>query len=304
MIRRARRVAFVGLIGTAALGCGGARSSGGAAPPGPEPRGDGGRPGVAPGRAVTYRPTRGHYVFQRRDSVTIDVPNAGVQTQTLGRTAFLGVEVVDSAGGYRLRITLDSVRADSGVQIPAAALDSLRGTRWSARMSPAGELSEFRVQSVAGGPETPVDSAQVTALGAQLASEFARIFPVLPQGGATVGARWTDTTETPTRSQGLELVERSAVEYVAPEAEQREGVAAIRVESRASFTRQGAGTQFGQQVEMSGGGVRTAVNYIALDGRLLESTGTDSATLTVTVPAVGQSVPVHQQGTFVVRRIR
>ena len=51
-------------------------------------------------------------------------------------------------------------------------------------------------------------------------------------------------------------------------------------------------------MEMTASGTRTAVHYLNPDGTLASAHGTDSGDLTITIPAVGQSVPVKQSGSL------
>jgi hypothetical protein len=62
----------------------------------------------------------------------------------------------------------------------------------------------------------------------------------------------------------------------------------------------GKGMQFDQQLEMSGSGRRTAVHYLSEDGVLISARGDDSGNMTITVPAVGQTVPVNQAGSYTI----
>jgi hypothetical protein len=62
--------------------------------------------------------------------------------------------------------------------------------------------------------------------------------------------------------------------------------------------------QFEQQLEMSGTGTRTAVHYLGQDGTLVSGRGSDASDITISVPAVGQTVPVKQTGSYTVTAVR
>ena len=71
-----------------------------------------------------------------------------------------------------------------------------------------------------------------------------------------------------------------------------------------TYQRTGKGTQYDQQLEMTASGTRAAVHYLNPDGTLASAHGTDSGDMTITVPAVGQTVPVKQAGTFTITSLR
>ncbi len=294
-----RRLVFSAML--AALACTSRGTTEGPVIPSPRetPRAEDARPG--PG-GLLYQPNEGSgYRIERRDSTTVEIPGGGVQTQVSGRTAYVGVSLRDSAGGYRIRYVLDSVIASAGSAAPQAAFDSLARTQWVATIAPNGELTDFAIIRDSTHPASVSDSGPASAppaLTAQLGVEVARLLPVLPPGGATAGAVWTDTLETPVRSDGFDTMERTIVQYSAPAFEARAGVRVLKIESESRFESSGQGTQYGQEVQMTGSGTRSMVHYLRADGRILEASGSDSSRVTVTVPAVGQSVPIRQQGTF------
>lgn len=217
------------------------------------------------------------YVIQRRDSVTVQLPNGLPQTQELTRTVYLSV---GSAAGspMRVSITLDSLMV-GGVGISQAAADSARGTRWSGILSPEGRLSGLTTD-------------RVTAVGEQLSGMMPTFFPVLPSGGARDGATWTDTLTDTLRAMAFNVRETAVV---SSRAATENG---LRIESSVTFKRTGGGTQFGQVVEVQSTGTRHLTSRLRSDGVLTETTGSESSDMTLTIPAMGQSLPVRQSATF------
>jgi hypothetical protein len=55
---------------------------------------------------------------------------------------------------------------------------------------------------------------------------------------------------------------------------------------------------------MTASGFRVAVYYLYPDGTLASAHGTDSGNMTITVPAVGQTVPVKQAGSYSIAALR
>jgi hypothetical protein len=226
------------------------------------------------------------YALERHDSLTIQLPGGASQQQLIDRTAYLRVAIAPDTAGYVATIVLDSIQAAVG-GVPAVP-DSVipaRGTRWTAFLTPAGRLSALKAD-------------RSTTVGDQLGSNLRSLFPSLPPDGVKSGMEWTDTTEVPIRADAFDAMERSLTSYRATESDDPRAKKAIKLESTGSYQRRGKGTQYDQQLEMTASGTRTAVHYLNPDGTLASARGSDAGDLTITIPAVGQSVPVRQAGTF------
>lgn len=269
--------------------CGGGlacSTAGGTTPAGPAPATSAGATAPAPAArapaarrgAIVYQPMASTaYVVHRRDSVTVQLPNGLPQTQELSRTVFL---TVGSAAGspMRVSITLDSLVV-GGVGANQAAADSARGTRWTGTLSPEGRLAGLTTD-------------RASAVGQQLSGMLPTFFPILPAGGVRDGAVWTDTLSDTLRAMAFNVKEHA---IVSSRAASDNG---IRIESTVSFTRAGGGSQFGQAVEVQSTGTRRITSRLRPDGVLAETTGTEASDMTLTIPAVGQSLPVKQSATF------
>jgi hypothetical protein len=118
------------------------------------------------------------------------------------------------------------------------------------------------------------------------------------------GEEWTDTTEVPIRADAFDATERSFTNYRASDSDDPRAKKAIKLESTGSYERMGKGTQYDQQMEMTASGTRSAVHYLNPDGTLAAAHGADSGDLTITIPAVGQSVPVKQSGSYSIILLR
>ena len=246
-----------------------------------------GRPAVGRGAPFSYQatgPTR--YLLERHDSVLVRLPNGQSQTRTLGRVAHFTVTAL-AGSPLRVTITLDSMAVDGPVAT-AGALDSARGTRWTGTLTAAGRL---------GGLATD----RVSAVGEQFRSMLPTIFPVLPAAGARAGAEWVDTSETALRAEAFDVKEHAVTASRALGQVPHAGVQALQIESSATFTRAGGGSQFGQAVEVQATGTRQVTTWLATTGVLAGSQGSEVSDMTVTIPAMGQSLPVRQTATFSVR---
>jgi hypothetical protein len=222
----------------------------------------------------------------RHDSLTLQLPGGANQLQLIDRTAYLRLSIAPDTNGYLASIVLDSVQASVG-GVPAA-LDSIapaRGTRWTATLTPNGRLSALKAD-------------RSSTLGDQIGSTLRSLFPTLPPGGARPGMEWTDTVNVPLRADAFDAIERSVTSYRATESDDPRVKKALKVESNGSYSRSGKGTQYDQQLEMTASGSRSAVYYLSTDGTLFAARGSDSGDMTITVPAVGQTVPVKQAGSY------
>ena len=119
----------------------------------------------------------------------------------------------------------------------------------------------------------------------------------LPTSGATVttplGATWTDTTTENDRAAGSVTVTSISRSHAAAW-EDRSGVRTMRVEVTSNFTIKGGGQQAGQPFEVAGAGVRSGVDYIAVDGRYLGGESHDSTSMTITLPIQAMTIPRTQ----------
>ena len=256
-------------------------------PPSGTPAPNGGATGI------TYLPVRdAAYALVRHDSLTLQLPGGANQLQLIDRTAYLHVSLAPDTNGYMATIVLDSLQAAVG-GVPASP-DSVipaRGTRWTANLKPDGELSALKAD-------------RTTTLGDQIGSTLRTLFPSLPSDGARSGMEWTDTTEVPIRADAFDAVERSMTRYRASDSDDAKARKALKLESSGTYQRSGKGTQYNQQLEMTASGARSAVYYLNSDGTLASARGSDSGDMTITVPAVGQTVPVKQAGSYTITSIR
>ena len=238
---------------------------------------------------ITYMPMRdAGYTLVRHDSLTIQLPGGASQLQLIDRTAYLRLSLTRDTAGYLATIVLDSLQAAVG-GVPAV-LDSIlpaRGTRWTATLTPSGELSALKAD-------------RSSTLGDQIGSNLRSLFPALPPGGVSSGMTWTDTTEVPIRADAFDAVERSLTRYRAVDSDEPNTRKALKLESSGTYQRSGKGTQYDQQLEMTASGSRSAMHFVSPEGTLVSARGNDAGDMTITVPAVGQTVPVKQAGSYTI----
>lgn len=278
-----------GMIGWLLAAC--APSGTGGEPGRPTPAKDKGpyTPNSTPhGSTVTYRPVRSaDFTLERHDTLDLQLPGGASQVQVLDRTGFLHVSLTQAAdSGYAATITLDSLRATaSGVPAGLDSVARAQGTHWTATLSPTGELSGLKAD-------------RSSSLGDQFANSLRALFPRLPAGGVRAGMEWTDTSSFPLKADAFDATEQAVTRFRSTEGTAPGGPKVVRVESDGSYTRAGKGVQFDQEMEMTASGNRHAVHLLGTDGVLVSAQGGDAGDMTITIPSVGQTVPVKQSGTY------
>jgi hypothetical protein len=268
-------------------------SSAGGGPGTPSPAPGPPRPGaVTPtadgrGPAVTYRPARSvGYKLERHDSLTLQYPGGATQEQIRDRIAHFHLTVAESGtpGGYQVAIVLDSLQAsENGVPVPPDSVTAARGARWTGRLTPNGDLS-------------PLKADRTGTLTDELTGRLQLLFPRLPSGGVRDGTEWTDSTSYKLVADAFPGTEHVITRYRAAGGAS-EGKT-ITLESAGSYSRSGTRLQGDQELQMSATGARHGAQQIGVDGIMLSSRGNDAGDMTITVPAVGQTVPVKQSGSY------
>jgi hypothetical protein len=287
------RSSLLALLCGAVVGCSSnAPRTGGPTGPTPQPGGPV-TPGTPTPSGLTYQPVHdAAYVLNRHDSLTLQLPGGATQQQLIDRTAYLRVTLARDQAGYLATIVLDSLESAVG-GLPAAP-DSIlpaRGTRWTGTLTPDGKLSALRAD-------------RSSTLGDQVGSNLRSLFPALPPDGLRPGMEWTDSTEVPIRADAFDATERSLTNFRSTESDDPRAKKAIKLESNGSYQRTGKGTQYDQKLEMTASGMRTSVYYLNSDATLALAHGTDTGDMTITVPAVGQTVPVKQSGSYTITSLR
>jgi hypothetical protein len=287
------RSSLVALACGAVVGCSSTTSgTGGPGGPTPQPNGPP-TPGVPTPSGITYLPVRDvAYALNRHDSLTLQLPGGATQQQLIDRTAYLRVTLAHDGAGYLATIVLDSLEsAVGGVPAVPDSILPARGTRWTGTLTPDGKLSTLRAD-------------RSSTLGDQVGSNLRGLFPALPPGGVRPGMAWTDSVEVPIRADAFDATERSLTNYRSTDSDDPNAKKAIKLESSGTYQRTGRGTQYDQKLEMTASGMRTSVYYLNSDGTLASARGSDSGDMTITVPAVGQTVPVKQSGSYSITSLR
>jgi hypothetical protein len=289
---RASSVALVAVL--LVSGCGGSTAGNAPTPtPAPQP-GEAEAPApTTPGRgpAVTYKAVRNvGYRLERHDSLSLQYPGGATQEQVRDRIAFLRVTVTESPtpGAYQVAIVLDSLQAlEGGQPVSPDSVAAARGTRWTATLTGGGGL----------GALTP---DRTGTLPDELTGRLRLLFPALPAGGVRQGMEWTDTTEYKLTADAFPGSERAVTTYQAAASDAPGMQKGITLESNGSYDRTGTRNQGDQELQMQATGKREGAHVLGLDGSLISARGSESGDMTITVPTVGQTVPVKQSGSYAI----
>lgn len=246
-------------------------------------------PSEGRGREIAYTAGDSRFRIDRYDTVSVTMPDGSAQRQSFRRSAWLSVRTEKRGAGLRAEIGLDSLDV-SGAPVPQASLDSARGTSWTAFVAADGKLSG-------------VDPNQRSAIGDQVGALLQLLFPRLPGSAVRAGARWSDTTDAPTKADNFDVQERAVMQYEAGTPATRRGQSVLPIVATGTFTREGSGTQGGRTLEMQSKGARRFTHFIGVDGMPAGLDGTETNDVTITVPEVGQSIEATQSGTIQVTPI-
>ena len=278
-----------------AAGCssGTATSGGPGGGPAPEPIDPDAPPPVEEGSgpAITYRPVSGAgFRLEHHDSLVLQYQGGQSQTQARDRVALVHVTIAEAPekGSYRVTVTLDSLEAmESGTPVPPDSVAAAVGTTWSGTLSSVGTLSELKAD-------------RSGTLTDELAGHLRLLFPALPQEGVREGMQWTDSTRYPLVSDAFTGTESSVTVYRAAEKTDTDGGDAIPLETSSKYSRSGKRVQNDQELEMTATGTRTGVHRLSVDGVLVSAQGSDTGEMTISVPALGQTVPITRSSTYAI----
>jgi len=243
-----------------------------------------GAPPPAPPQGLRLGPSALRYAMHQ--VIHIEQEFQGMrQPLDFGLRIYFAVTITGPAdsSGYPTTVTIDSIAPDSGTTAPMGInLGAARGLSFVGRLAPTGD---FRNQVAS-------DSVAAQSLS-PIVGSFKNFFPRLPASGLTLGATWTDTTTTSDRAAGNVTVTNISRSHAAAW-EDRGGTRVMRLEVTSNFTIKGSGEQAGQPFEVAGTGVRSGMDYIAVDGRYVGGESHDSTTMAITLPIQAMTIPRTQ----------
>lgn len=261
--------------------------------PAPGPAGEPGAKPDLPGKtnrgAVLYSPvSSARYRLDSRDSVAMEMPDGSFQRTVTAKTAFLTISLRENGTQLAAEISLDSMALDRPNPMVQPLVDSALGSRWQGAIRANGKIDSL----------TP---NRTSVFGEQIRTMLQRLLPVLPPGGAEADKSWSDSASMPFQLMaGFTAGEERIAEFRATRWEDVKGTRALLIESTTNYTVSGNGSGFGQEITLEGSGQARGRHRVSAAGRLVQAEVTDSVRMTLTVPAVGQTVPTTVIGTYAI----
>lgn len=230
--------------------------------------------------AVVYGPiNQGRYRLDSRDSIAMEMPDGLFQRTVTVKSAFLTLTLRPRGDDFTAEIALDSIVLDRPNQMLQPLVDSARGTTWQGIIRKTGRFDS-------------VTASKASIFGEQVRAMLQRLLPIVPDSGAESGDRWQDRTTMPYQIMaGFEATEVRVADFRAGKWEDEGGKRVLVIQSTMDYTVTGSGSGFGQEIRFEGSGRAEGSHRIAPSGILVQAQVTDSVRMTLTVPAVGQSVP-------------
>jgi hypothetical protein len=230
---------------------------------------------------VLPAPTKTKYRIDQTLSQEMDATAAGGAKQNLSFTtsSFVTVSLADSAGGKVMRVVVDSIRGDSATPIPAAVLDSARGSEFHGFVQKSGKPTGLE----------PVRGAAAAA--AQIQGLLSDFFP-WTRPGLKVGDSWADTTAKTNGSGADSVTVRRVSAYKTAAGETRDARKAVRVIQ--DFTSSVVGTQPTPNgpARIEGTGTGTGAYFVGNDGRFLGGSWQHQSSLKISGSFAAQPLPV------------
>lgn len=234
-------------------------------------------------KTFTYQPFTASYAVSSHGHVEQEF---GGQTTTTEFTIryYLSATAVPGDSGFPVTITIDSVPELSGAlaQLAGGTAEGMAGTKFTGTLLPTGEI-----RGIAGGDTTQV-------LAQQLLTSLRRLFPQIRPDGVQAGDQWSDTTETTTTQNGIDISVRSISTNEAVAWDSWHGMEALHVQTQAQYSISGAGNTGGTEITVDGTGTTHAQFHLGADGRFVGATAADTSHSTATLAQMGATIPVTQ----------
>ncbi len=183
-------------------------------------------------------------------------------------------------------ITFDSIGITTGGAAPPMDVSNLKGSTVMGAMSSRGKVYDLK-------------ASIVSATAPQIAESFRHFFVMMPKN-VKAGQAWTDTTESKTSTQGMDITTTVIVNSALVGDTTYAGQKAWKIQR--SSTIKLAGT--GNGAMLSGGGTGSGTYYVSPRGLYFGGTSTQESNATVTVASQGLMIPIVNHGSFKVELIQ
>lgn len=240
---------------------------------------------MPPSTAVRFGPGALRYLVHqhvRMEHDRLDMP----PMSQLGWRTFVAATVTGPSeiAGYPAIFTVDSLKPDSGSQLPPwIDVNQARGLRFVGHLAPTGEFVGSRAS----------DSAAAENLS-MLVGRFQNFYPRIPASGVNLGDTWTDTLTLVDRGSSRVTTRKTVRRVHAAAWEDTPAGRVLRLEVSEQYELSEHGSGGGQPFEAKGTGVGASVERLGAGGRFLGTVGRDSSNLVITLTAQGLTIPRRQ----------
>jgi hypothetical protein len=235
-------------------------------------------------RPVTYGPYVASYRVTTHGRVEQDF---GGQTTTSEFTLgyYVSVTVLRADDAFRTSFALDSIVTVEGLGISPTEAARASGTIITASLDRDGRIGEIEADR------------PTRVVVERILNQLKQFFPRIPPQGVLPGERWSDTTKTTNRANGLDVTIEATEHSEAAGWTDYGGARALRIHSVSSYTVSGGGTQQGQRITLEGQGTSVSDGFLGPDGRYLGMVAVDTTHLSAMVEAIGAVIPITQTRT-------
>jgi hypothetical protein len=241
---------------------------------------------LSPSNTIRYRIDQ-----QIEQRIDLSVFGQGEQVQNQALVWFTTMTYTDSAGGQAVHVVLDSVQADLGMApFPASMLDSLKGAAFHGFLD-----SQGRMGSVGGNRKDLLAGAFEGLL---------KTFHPRVRTGTRAGDSWVDTLNIETDNPQSSTKTRTITNFTLAGTEQREGVAARRLEAAFTATLTGTVQTPAGPADMEGKSTGTATYFLSPEGRYLGGQLSSAGDATMSGSFAPAAIPMKNSTTMTVTVIK
>lgn len=247
-------------------------------------------PAQAPAQQFQYAPGTAHYRMTVDAKVTQTMMGQNNENEVTSGQKFTVSIARQAADTLAMDVTIDSI-AQMTPMGPMPGLDSLVGKKVHALLSPSGNLYATQL--------TAADSATMLS---NVSDQLVHVLPPI-HAALTDGATWTDTVNTTTSQNGLELKRTVISKYTVDGDTTVGGTKAHRLRRESTSSTSGSGSMQGQAVTMTGTSTGTGVAVVTSDGAFLGSSNTENAKASVTLAGAGVTIDMQTNAETKVAKI-
>lgn len=231
------------------------------------------------------------YTREQTDHVTQTVQGTENQTEVSSFWRYDTTLESTERGTVRFTVVHDTISiAATPSTGDAPDFSAIYGQPITVTMTRRGDVQSVDV------PENLPESA--TRLNLQ--TTYQNMFPRLPEDEVSAGSSWADTVSISTNQNGLDIQVEAVRSYTVGETVDRGGRNGVQVDYTTDMTIEGAGSQQGTEISLTGTGTGEGAFWIAPEeGLLLGSEEASEMNMEAFVSAQGQNllIPIVQNRT-------